>query len=203
MLRIYGTAMSRASRALWAAEELGLKYEHVPVGFADGACRKPDYLKINPNGHVPAIDDDGLVLWESMAIDLYLAEKYGKAPFWPSRVEDRARVYQWSFWGMMECEGHLVTALVNRMMRPPEQRDEKAAAAAIEALPKPFAVLEASLAGKDYLLGKDFTIADLNLAGVLILASMLQVDLAPYPAVKAWLDKCLARPALQRARALS
>ena len=76
MLKIYGTSMSRASRALWAAEELGLKFEHIPVGFADGGTRKPDYLKINPNGHVPAIDDDGTILCESMAINLYLVEKY-------------------------------------------------------------------------------------------------------------------------------
>jgi len=75
MLKIYGTAMSRASRALWAAEELGLKYEHVPVGFADGGTRKPEYLKINPNGHVPALEDGAVTLCESIAINLYLAEK--------------------------------------------------------------------------------------------------------------------------------
>ena len=85
MLKIYGTAMSRASRTLWTAEELGLKYEHIPVGFGDGGTRQPEYLKINPNGHVPAIDDDGLILCESMAISLYLVEKYGKAPMWPAR----------------------------------------------------------------------------------------------------------------------
>ena len=80
MIKLYGTVMSRAGRAAWALEELGLKYEHVPISF-QGDTRKPEYLKINPNGHIPAIDDDGLIVWESMAINLYLAEKYGKAPF--------------------------------------------------------------------------------------------------------------------------
>lgn len=66
--------------------------------MADGGTRKPDYLKINPNGHVPTIDDDGTVNWESMAINLYLADKYGKAPMWPAEVQDRGHAYQWSFW---------------------------------------------------------------------------------------------------------
>lgn len=201
MLKIYGTAMSRASRALWAAEELGLKYEHVPVGFADGGTRKPEYLKINPNGHVPALEDGAVTLCESMAINLYLAEKYGTAPFWPSTAEDHGRVYQWSFWGMMECEAHVITAFLNRMMLPPEQRNEKAVKDAIEALSKPLKVLDDHLKGREYLLGSDFTVADLNVAGVIILLPMLQIDMASTPNAKAWLDKCLARPALERARA--
>ena len=93
MLKVYGTSMSRAGRALWAAEELGLKFEHLPVGL-DGSTRKPEHLRLNPNGHIPVIDDDGTILWESMAINLYLAEKYGKAPLWPSSAGDRARAYQ-------------------------------------------------------------------------------------------------------------
>jgi len=94
MLKVYGTSMSRAGRALWAAEELGVKFEHIPVAIADGSTRKPEHLRLNPNGHIPVIDDDGTILWESMAINLYLAEKYGKAPFWPSNAAVRARVYK-------------------------------------------------------------------------------------------------------------
>src|SRR5258706_11579604 len=178
MLKIYGTSMSRASRALWAAEELGLKFEHIPVGFADGGTRKPDYLKVNPNGHVPAIDDDGTILCESMAINLYLAEKYGKAPLWPSKVEDRGRAYQWSFWGMTEVEGHLLTVFLNRMMLPAEQRNEKAAKEALEALAKPLKVLDDHLKSRPYLLGPDYSVADLNVASVLVLAPMIQIDMS-------------------------
>ncbi len=78
MLKLYGTRMSSAARSLWALEELGLKYEHLPLN-TQGDSRKPEYLKVNPNGHVPALEDDGQVFWESMAVNLYLAEKYGKA----------------------------------------------------------------------------------------------------------------------------
>jgi glutathione S-transferase len=202
MLKIYGTGRSRAGRALWAAEELGLKYEHIPVGFADGGTRKPEYLKVNPNGHVPAIDDDGTVLCESMAINLYLAEKYGKAPLWPSKVEDRGRAYQWSFWGMTEIEGHLITVFLNRMMLPAEQRNEKAVKEALEALTKPLKVLDDHLQSRSYLLGADYSVADLNVASVLILAPMIQVDMSTVPSAKAWLDKCLARPAAQKSSTL-
>jgi len=197
MLKIYGTSMSRAGRALWAAEELGIKFEHIPVAVPD--THKPEHLMLNPNGHIPVIDDDGTVVWESMAVNLYLAEKYGKAPLWPARVEDRGRAYQWSFWAMTEVEQHLITVFRNRMMLPKEQRDEQAAVNAMQALNAPLNVLDQSVKG-GYLLGSEFTVADLNAAGVMMLAPMIGVDMSGVPAAKAWLDKCLARPAAQKSR---
>ena len=200
MLKVYGTSMSRAGRALWAAEELGVKFEHIPVAIADGSTRKPEHLRLNPNGHIPVIDDDGTILWESMAINLYLAEKYGKAPFWPSNAADRARVYQWSFWGMTEAEPHLIAVFRNRMMLPKEQRNEQAATDALESLKAPLKVLDEHLKGRPHLLGSDYTIADLNVASVLLLAPMIGVEMSGVPAVRAWLEKCLARPAAQKMR---
>jgi glutathione S-transferase len=200
MLKIYGTSRSRSTRVLWAAEELGLKYEHIPTQVQD--AKKPEFLKINPNGHVPAIDDDGLVLCESVAINLYLAEKYGKAPLWPSNISDKGRVFQWSFWGMMECEEPFLTLMINTFMRPEPERDKVAMAKASDTLKAPLRVLDDHLKGKNFLLGSDFTLADLNLAGVIILGSMIQYDMSATPNVKAWLDRCLARPAANKARAL-
>jgi glutathione S-transferase len=200
MLKIYGTSMSRAARALWAAEELGVKFEHVPVAIGTTGSRKPDYLKINPNGHVPAIDDDGAIVWESMAINLYLVEKYGKAPFWPSKIEDRGHAYQWSLWGMTETEPHLITVFANRVALPTEQRNEDAAKRAMEALTSPLKVLDDHLRNRPYLLGSDYTVADLNVASILMLAPLVQVDMSLVPAARAWLDKCLGRPAAQKAR---
>src|SRR5262245_28629837 len=201
MLKVYGTSMSRAGRALWAAEELGLKFEHIPTGIGEAGSRKPDYLKINPNGHVPAIDDDGTIIWESMAINLYLAEKYGKAPFWPSKVQDRGHAYQWSFWGMTETEQHLLAILANRMFLPKEQRNEQAAVNGVNALKAPFKVLDDHLKNRPYLLGNDFTIADLNVASVLLLATLVGLDTSATPVAKAWLEKCLARDSQQKTRA--
>jgi glutathione S-transferase len=200
MLKIYGTSRSRAVRALWAAEEFGVPYEHVPTPVPD--ARGGEFLKINPNGHIPAIDDDGLVLFESMAINLYLGEKYGKAPLWPASAADRGRAFQWSFWGMLECEGHIITVFANRMMRPEPERDEKAALAAIDALKKPLKVLDDALTDRPFLLGNAFSVADLNVAGVLMLGTFIRLDLSPTPKAQAWLEKCLARPAIVKARGL-
>ena len=133
-----------------------------------------------------------------MATTLYLAEKYGKAPFWPSKVEDRTHAYQWSFWGITETEAHLLTIVRNRMFLPKDQRDEKAAADAAESLRAPLQVLEGHLTGRQYLLGSDFTIADLNVASVLILGTFVQLDLSATPLAKAWLDRCLSRPSMQK-----
>src|SRR5262249_6758462 len=138
----------------------------------------------------------------SMAINLYLAEKSGKPPLWPLSVADRGRAFQWSFWGILECENHIITIFLNRFMRPEAERDEKAVAAAYEALKKPLKVLDEHLKDRQYLLGSEFTVADLNVAGVLMLAPMAQVDLAPTGNVSGWLDRCLSRPAVQKARGL-
>jgi glutathione S-transferase len=198
MLKIYGTSMSRAARSLWAAEELGLTYEHLPVSF-NGETRKPDYLKINPNGHVPAIDDDGHIMCESMAINLYLAEKYGKAPFWPSDARGHGHAYQWSLWGMTELEPHLMVLLMNKLFLPEAQRSEAAVKNATDALKVPLGVLNDHLKGREYLLGKDFTIADLNAASVLSLGNFVQFDFSGAPAAQAWLGRSLARPSYQKA----
>src|ERR1700736_3019746 len=153
-LKIYGVARSRASRVLWMAKELGLDYEHVKVDFATGETRIPAHLARNPNGHVPVIDYDGLILWESMAINLYLAKKYGAGGLYPSRLEDEARAWQWSLWGMTEVERPVLTAMFNRAILPESQRDAVAADAAEKTLAQPLGVLDGVLARTPYLVGE-------------------------------------------------
>jgi len=198
MLKIHGTSMSRAGRVLWAAEEVGVKFEHVPTPVPE--AKSPAHLKLNPNGHIPVIDDDGFILYESMAINFYLAAKYGKAPLWPESVQDRALANQWSYWAMLEVEPHLVILLQHRMFLPAEQRNEKLVSAAVEALKAPLKVIEQHLSGRDYILGKDFTIADLNVASVWMLGQMVGVDFSSAPKTAAWLAKCTSRPAAERGR---
>ncbi|HTW89162.1 MAG TPA: glutathione S-transferase family protein [Candidatus Binataceae bacterium] len=196
-MKLYGSAMSRSARALWALEELGLKYEHVPVEVPKAGG--PEILKLNPNGRIPTLEDNGFVVWESMAINLYLAEKYGKAPFWPATPEGHALASQWSYWGMIDIEPSLITILRNRMFLPPDQRDQKAEQQAIDALNNgPLKILDAHLKRSSYLLGNDFTVADLNLASILSLATMVKLDFPGTPTANAWLQKCLSRPANQK-----
>ena len=198
MVKLYGSSMSRAGRSLWALEEAGVKFEQVTVG----ETRQPEYLKINPNGHVPALDDNGTIVWESMAINMYVAEKYGKAPLWPSTVEGHGACYQWSVWVMTEIETPMINIFQHRLLLPAEQRDEKVALAGIETLKAPFKVLEDQLRKSEYLLGREFTIADLNVASVMSISQYLQLDLAAIPTAQKWLQKCLERPANQRVRAM-
>ncbi|HUY26893.1 MAG TPA: glutathione S-transferase family protein [Candidatus Binataceae bacterium] len=200
MTKLYGTSKSRSARSLWALEELGVKYEHVPMPTTE--AKSSDHLKRNPHGHVPVLEDDGVFVWESMAINLYLAEKHGKNSLWPADVASHAEIYKWSFWAMTEVEPKLMEILMHRVLNPPEKRDEKAAQAAVEALKAPLKALDQSLQGKDYLLGKTFTVADLNVASVMSWAAMMRLDLSATPAVQAWLQKCLGREANQKVRAL-
>jgi glutathione S-transferase len=200
MTKLHGTSRSRSARSLWALEELGVPYEHLPMPTTD--AKSPAHLKLNPNGHVPVLEDDGAVVWESMAINLYLADKYGRNSLFPSEPAGRADAYKWSFFAMTEVEPHLVTILRNRVMNAPENRDEKAASAAVEALKAPLNALEESLKGKEYLLGKNFTIADLNVAAVMSWIPMIKLDLTAWPNLAAWLQKCLGREANKKVRGL-
>jgi glutathione S-transferase len=201
MLKIYGIPRSRAFRTLWVAKELGLDYENIPIG-TDGDTRTPDYLKINPNGHIPAIDDDGFILWESMAINLYLAKKHARGSLYPIRFEDEARTWQWSFWGMTEIERPVLTALFHRAIYPEEKRDAALADQCERELQAPLIVLDNAVAGSPYLLGEHFTVADLNLASILSWARPARIDLSRVPKMADWLKRCAERPAARAARDL-
>jgi glutathione S-transferase len=200
MIKLYGIPASRASRSLWMLDELGVPYENVPVNFL-GEAQRPEFLAINPNGRIPALDDDGTVLFESLAINLYLAEKYGKGTLWPASEADHGRCYQWSVWAMTEVEPPLMEVLMNRAFLPEAQRDEAKAQSGAEKLRKPLGVLERALEGREMLLAGSFSVADLNVASVLMFAPTLgRVDLAAFPRVARWLGACTSRPALARRR---
>lgn len=204
-LKIYGISGSRAQRTLWMAEELkdelGFEYEHVPVHFADES-KTPEYLAINPNGRVPAMDDNGFILFESLAINLYLAKKHGESALAPKDSKEEALATQWSMWALTELEDNIISLVIRHpavAMYPPDEAIESAARAGLE---RPLKVLDAHMAGRDYLIADRFTVADLGVAGVLSLTAMIKYDLSPYPNVKEWFARCLARPAYAASRAL-
>lgn len=198
MIKLYGVAASRAMRCLWMLEELGVEYEHVPINFSD-ECKKPEYLKLNPNGHIPTLVDGDTVLWESMAINLYLVQKFG-GPLQPKTVEDYGHTVKWSFWGMTEVERPLLDFLFHRAIFPEGQRDHAVAERAWKELQKPLGILDDQLRDGPYLLGDEFSAADLNLASILAWLKLARADLAGTPHVERWLGECLARPAVKRAR---
>ncbi|MDD1500607.1 glutathione S-transferase family protein [Agrobacterium sp. CNPSo 3708] len=208
MLTIYGVYRSRATRTLWLAGELDIAFDHVPViqarRLADPMAADaplntltPSYLAINPMGTIPCIDDDGMVLYESMAINLYLARKYGTSVA-PNDAAEDAHMLQWSFFAATEIE---TTALKISSTFAEGLADSETGKAVIEVaarmLRRPFRVLEQHLADKDYLVGDRFTVADLNAAEVVRYAQAHAPLFDAHPAVKAWLERCQSRPAFK------
>ena len=199
-LRIYGIARTRAFRALWIAKELGLDYEHLPVEIGDAGARTPEFLAINPNGRLPVIVDDGFVLFESLAITLYLAKKHSNGGLYPGTLEGEARTWQWSLWAVTEVDRGVNIWSLHAIRLPAAERDAGKREEALKVLVAPFNVLDAAVSRQPYLLGDAFTVADLNVAAVVSRA--VDMDLSAVPNLKAWLTRCLARPAAQRALVL-
>jgi glutathione S-transferase len=199
-LRIYGIARTRAFRALWMAKEIGLEYEHVPIEIGDAGASSPEFLAINPNGRLPFVTDDSFVLFESLAITLYLAKKHSCGKLYPDRLEDEARTWQWSMWALNEVDRGVNIWSLHAARLPGPERDAGKREEALRVLQAPFKVLDAAVARQSYLLGNDFTVADLNVAAVVSRA--VDMDLSAVPRLKAWLTRCLERPAARAALAL-
>jgi len=199
-LRIYGIARTRAFRALWMAGELGLPYEHLPIEIGEAGARAPEFLAINPNGRLPFIVDGDFVLFESLAITLYLAKKHSSGKLYPASLQDEAKAWQWSFWAIAEVDRGVNIWSLHAVRLPPAERDAAKRDEALKIIAAPFKVLDAAVAAQPYLLGDDFTVADLNVAAVISRA--IDMDLAAVPNLKAWLSRCLARPAARAALAL-
>jgi glutathione S-transferase len=205
-LKIYGIAASRASRPLWVAHELGLAYEHVPVNYQNSGTRTPEFLALNPNGHIPVVEDDGVVVWESMACALYLAEHY-KGPdglnLAAHNKAESAEILRWTFWAMTECEKDALTILMHTLVMPADRRKPELAAEAVRRMVAPLRVIEQHLASRAYLAGERFTVADIAVASVLTWLKPAPELLAACPATAAWLARCLDRPAQLQVRALA
>jgi glutathione S-transferase len=199
-LRIYGIARTRAFRALWMAEELGLAYEHLPIEIGDAGARAPEFLKINPNGRLPFIEDDGFVLFESLAITLYLAKKHSTGKLYPGTLRGEAKAWQWTSWALSEVDRGVNIWSLHAVRLPEAERDATKRDEALKVVARPFRVLDAALANHSYLLGDEFTVADLNVAAVISRA--VDMDLSAVPNLKAWLSRCLERPAARKALAL-
>ena len=213
MLTIYGVYRSRAARNYWMAEELGLAVKSVPViqarrvadPFAADApfnTASPQFRAVNPMGFIPAIDDGGFVMTESLAINLYLARKYS-GPLSARSVEEEGAMLQWTSWAATEVEPHAVRIVLTYDVKAEDTEQGKATIGVAKVgLRSPFAVLNAHLADRDYLLGDRFTVADLNVAEVFRYAMGQPALFDAAPKVKAWLERCQSRPAFKAVMAV-
>jgi glutathione S-transferase len=195
MLRIWGRTNSvNVKKVLWAAEELGLEYERVDAGMQFGVVHTPQYRKLNPNGLVPTIEDDGFVLWESHTIVRYLAAKHAAGRLWPTDLRERADAERWMDWAFT-FQAAFRAVFWGLVRTPPEKRD----AAAIEEGRKKSAELlghlEGALAGRDYVAGRNFTIGDIPIGCHVQLWMRLPIERPKHPALEAWFARLVERPA--------
>jgi glutathione S-transferase len=199
MLRIHGSPRSRTIRTLWMAGELGLSYDHNPLLPRSPGTRTPEFLALNPNSRVPVIEDDGFVLSESMAINMYLAKKHGSA-LYPKDPRNEALMWQWSLWETDRLDRQITNYANHTTALPEAERSKAAADAAWAEIEPALDVLNGALAKARWLAGADFTVADLNVAGALYRG--LFMDLSRWPNIAEWLTRCWARPAAKAARAM-
>jgi glutathione S-transferase len=216
-LKIYGISASRAARPLWAAFELDVPFEHMAMTYKAGATRTPEFLALNPNGHIPVVCDERpegtVTVWESMACALYIARVHGSADglsITPANAREEAEALRWSFWTVTEVEKDALTVLMHRMAMPADQRKPELAEQAENRLKVPLAVLEAHLQaqqaqhaqGQAHLAADRFTVADVCVASVANWIRPAPGLLAQFPAVSGWLHACMEREAQKRVRAM-
>lgn len=185
-MKLHGIPASQASRCLWALEELGLEFELVLVR-PGGETNTRAFEELNPNRKVPVLVDGDVVVWESMAINFYLAERYG-GWLWPDAPGLRAEVLQWSFWVANDVEPYL--------WRMWQEEDTEAEAPLRNAL----SILDAVLDGREWVVGESFTLADVHLESYIVRARRGGYRLRDHRWLYEWIERCEARPARRRVR---
>jgi glutathione S-transferase len=199
MLKIWGRPNSvNVQKAMWAIGELGLEHEHVLAGGEYGGNDEDWYLAMNPNGRVPCIQDGDLTLYESNAIVGYLAEKYGAGGLWPDTIEDRALANLWMDWQQTTLGPTLGPPFWQLIRTPAAERDDVAIEEGGAACALLYQQLDGCLAGKSYLVGERFTMADIPLGAVTYRWFGLDLPHPEVPNVSAWYERLSQRPAYQQ-----
>lgn len=197
MIKIYGSKRSSAFRCYWLMEEMGISYETMPLDFTKGEHKSPEYLQLNPNGKVPTIMDDGFVLWESLAINYYLIEKYNGVELVGNSATDHAEVNKWNIWSITHLSESFFPLVMQKYFNTPDSEATKDAKE--KELPRYLAVLENHLSDKEYMALEKFTLADITAMSVANMAVFVGYDLSAYPNITSWMERLSQRPAYQRA----
>jgi glutathione S-transferase len=193
MLKIWGRVNSvNVKKALWAAEELGLKYERIDAGMQFGVTKTPEYLSMNPNSLVPTIEDDGFVLWESHSIVRYLAAKHAMGTLCPSDLRARADAERWMDWAFT-FQNAMRAVFWNLIRTAPEKRDMKAVEEGRAQSAKLLEVLEKNLASKSYVAGNAFTMGDIPIGCEVQRWMRVPIERPAFPRVQAWFDRLRER----------
>jgi glutathione S-transferase len=197
MLKLYHAQLTRSIRIIWLLEELGIPYELATVAFKPP---RHSFEQDTPTGKFPALDDDGQVLFESGAIVEYVIEKYGKGRLAPAiGSPDRGPYLQWLHFAEATAFPPIGDIARHSMFLPEAERIPQVAADGRVRAKNALDVLERGLAGKDYIVGKELTGADVMMGYFLMAARMLGCVGAEHPNVAAYWERLAARPAFQKA----
>ena len=199
MIKIYGFPNTRSTRATWALEEAGAEYEFIPVNLSKGDQNQPEFLGINPGGKVPALVDNDFVLNESAAICTYIGERFPASGLVPSEINERALYFQWCFFAMSELETPLWTMTKHTKILPKERRIPVVADSCIWEFQRAANVLAKHLVEREFVVGNQFTAADILLGATLNWARKAEIQLMSN-VLNAYTDRMTDRPALLRAR---
>jgi len=198
MLKIWGRVNSvNVKKVLFAAEELGLKYERIDAGREFGVVNTPQYKKMNPNSLVPTIDDGGFVLWESHAIVRYLAAKHGTGTLWPVDLKQRADSDRWMDWAFT-FQASLRTVFWNLVRTPPEKRDMQAVEEGRKKCAELLSIPDEALANRPYFAGNELTIGDIPLGCHAQIWMRLPIERPAHPNLSRWFDRLSARAAFKK-----
>ncbi|MBI3503946.1 MAG: glutathione S-transferase family protein [Proteobacteria bacterium] len=199
MLVVYGRpTSSNVQKVLWLCEELGLPYSSANVVPPGKAKESADYVRLNPNGLIPTIDEDGFVLWESNAIVRYLAAKHANGSIFPSDLRVRADSDRWMDW-QTTVLAPLASVLLNQIVRTPaEKRDNALIETTFKAIREKAGVLDAALAGRNYLAGNSFTMADIATGQWMWRYATLTPDRPKHANLEAWYARLQERPAFRK-----
>ena len=201
MLKLYHSAQSRSARPRWLLEEIGAPYELVRVDLSKQEHKTPQYLQIHPHGVVPALVDGDLALMESAAICAYLADKFPAAHLAPAvGTADRGRYYQWLFYAVATLEPPVLQVFLHTIRLPEAERSAAVAEQNRATFAQVADVITGALAGKPFLLGEQFSAADVMIGSTLGWAGFMGL-LNGHPALGDYVQRLSSRPAFQRAHA--
>jgi glutathione S-transferase len=197
MLTIWGRKTSiNVQRVMWAVAELGLGHERIDAGGAFGKTDTPAYGAMNPNRLVPVIDDAGFTLWESNACTRYLADTYGRGTLAPLSPQDRARADQWMDWANSTLYPDVIVGLFVQFVRvTAADRNMAAIAVTAQRTGERLAILDAQLAGREFISGKDLTMADIAVGSLLYRYFTVPIARPSLPNVEAYYQRLAAREA--------
>lgn len=197
MIKIWGRPNgSNVIKVMWCVAELGLAYERIDWGGEFGGNDDPEYRRKNPMGRLPTLEEpDGFCLWESGAVTRYLCEKHSMGSLCPADLRQRAEANKWMDWSSLNLAAFNTVFLDQFFRRGPEDRDEKALAAAVGRASEMYDILDRHLANRPYLCGDQLTMAEFP-AGSLTHRWMAWAPGRPsHPNVEAWYERLAARPA--------